>query len=83
MTEAERDTEAELEALRSAVLDDWAVVVGRAGREIQSMQQTLSWRVTKPLRLVRRLDRVRRERGVVETGRLVAVELARRIGNPA
>ncbi|HEU4849028.1 MAG TPA: hypothetical protein VFS93_01315 [Terrimesophilobacter sp.] len=72
--------ERELVELREAVLDDWLHAIEGVSGEIQKMERTLSWRVTKPLRLARRLGRKTRELGVVPTAQLAAVEIARRVG---
>jgi hypothetical protein len=44
------------------------------------MENSLSWRITRPLRLARVLGRKSRELGILPTVQLAAVELARRVG---
>jgi hypothetical protein len=72
--------EEELEQLRDAVLDDWLLVTSAVTDALRDMQQTLSWRVTRPLRRFRTLQRKVEAVGIVPAGQLAAAELARRIG---
>jgi len=72
--------EQELEQLRDAVLDDWLLVTSAVTDALRDMQQTLSWRVTRPLRRFRTLQRKVESVGIVPAGQLAAAELARRIG---
>ena len=75
-TSAERD----LEELREAVLDDWLTVTSNVSDALRDIQQTVSWRVTRPLRAAKTFSRKAEEVGVVPAGRLAAVEVARRLG---
>jgi hypothetical protein len=78
-TDAEHGTpEQELDQLREAVLDDWLIVTSSVTDYLRDMQTTFSWRVTRPLRLVRRYQRRAGEIGVVPAGQLAAVALARK-----
>ena len=57
-----KDTSAELEQLRSTFTserDAIMVELGLRRQEIDEIHRTLSWRVTKPLRSVRRLGSTR------------------------
>jgi hypothetical protein len=72
--------ERELAELREAVLDDWLHAIEGVSGEIQKMENSLSWRITRPLRLARVLGRKSRELGILPTVQLAAVELARRVG---
>ncbi|WP_346233420.1 hypothetical protein [Parafrigoribacterium mesophilum] len=80
MTQVDRDAEAELVELREAVLDDWIFVTSRVSGALRAMQHTLSWRITRPLRVFRKFSYKAREVGVVDAGQLAAVALARRFG---
>jgi hypothetical protein len=73
------DAAEQLEELRSAVLRDWAVVVSRSTAEIVDMQSTVSWRVTRPLRMVRTMQRTASEGGLRAASDLVAVKIAQRL----
>lgn len=80
MTNAEHGTpEADLEELREAVLDDWLLVTSSVTDYLNDIQHTLSWRVTRPLRVVRVLQKRAGELGVVPTGQLAAVALAKKL----
>jgi hypothetical protein len=72
-------SELELRALRDAILNDWIVVTVRSSAALAAMQRSLSWRVTKPLRLIRTLDNVARDRGAGPALESAAVVLARRL----
>jgi hypothetical protein len=72
--------EAELVELRQAVLEDWILVTSRAGQTQRAMERTLSWRITRPLRLVRIFSAKAKEIGLPEASQLAAVTLARRLG---
>jgi hypothetical protein len=74
-TDAERD----LDELRDAVLDDWLTVTSNVTDALQAIQQTVSWRVTRPLRTAKLFSNKAKEVGVVPAGRLAAVEVARRL----
>lgn len=76
----EASAEVELEQLREAVLDDWLVVTSSVTDYLRDIQQTFSWRVTRPLRRARLLQKKVDEVGVVPAGQLVAVTLAKRLG---
>jgi hypothetical protein len=79
---AEHETaERELAELRDAVLEDWLHAVQAVSGEVREMERSLSWRITKPLRLARVLGRKTKEVGVVPAAQLAAVELARRVGH--
>jgi len=68
----EQELERELAELREAVLTDWITVASQVTDALNSMQKTLSWRITRPLRLARGLQ-IKVEQ--VGTGR--AVQIAR------
>lgn len=54
-SDRERELQAELELWRSRALDAWEQQATRAPgvREVLIMRQSLSWRVTRPLRMLR------------------------------
>lgn len=81
-TRPERPNPAEndLDELREAVLDDWLRVTSSVTDAVGEMQRTLSWRVTRPLRLARLLQRKVGEIGVVPASQLAATALAQRLG---
>jgi hypothetical protein len=70
----------ELAELRQAVLDDWVVVTTRTSVALHSIQKTVSWRVTRPLRLVRRFQGSVNELGLAAATDLAAASVARRLG---
>lgn len=70
----------DLEELREAVLDDWILVTTRNVDAIRSMEQTLSWRVTKPLRVFRSVQRRASDVGYVRAGQLAAARVAEKLG---
>jgi hypothetical protein len=72
-------SEFELRALRDAILNDWIVVTVRSSAALAAMQRSLSWRVTKPLRFIRTLGNVARDRGAGPALESAAVVLARRL----
>lgn len=80
MEETIRTAEDDLAELRQAVLDDWIVVTTRTAQELQDIKKTVSWRVTKPLRLVRRFQGSAREIGLGAAVDLAAGAVARRLG---
>ena len=73
------DAERELQELRQAVLDDWIIVTTTAGADLQQMKTSLSWRVTKPLRLARRFQSGMREYGFSAATELAAAEIAAKL----
>jgi len=86
MDEAGR-LKAELEELREAVLEDWLLVTTRnvdVIRKLQgtvrAMQRTVSWRVTRPLRLFRSFQFKATEIGYFRAGQLAAVRVAEKFG---
>ena len=80
MTEDSARLAQELEELREAVLEDWIVVTTRNVDAIRAMEQSFSWRLTRPLRLFRSAQLRAREIGYVQAGQLVATRLAARAG---
>lgn len=72
--------ERELDELREAILDDWLIVTSRSDETVRALQNTLSWRITKPLRLLRAFDLKRRNVGSYSAAKLAAVAIARRFG---
>ena len=72
--------EVELAELREAILADWIVVTSRAGITLRAMQATVSWRVTRPLRLFRLFSNHARETSLADASQLVAVRVASRLG---
>ena len=80
MSASDDNARIELEELRQAVLDDWIVVTTRTVGVVEAMQATLSWRVTKPLRVAKRFQRAAQNEGLSVAIDLAAVAVARRLG---
>jgi hypothetical protein len=70
----------DLAELRQAVLDDWIIVTTRTSAVLEDITNTVSWRVTKPLRIVRRFQASANELGLVAATDLAAASVARRLG---
>lgn len=83
MPEELSQPERELIELRTAVLDDWLSVTGHATSALSQMENSLSWRITKPLRLTRRLASKTKEVGFLAAVELVATTVAERVGRRA
>lgn len=79
-TPASTTADSDLQELREAVLDDWLVVTTSVTGALHDIQQTVSWKVTRPLRLGRLLQRKVSEVGAVPASQLAAAALARRLG---
>lgn len=78
---AERDSLREqLDAMLNHEVSAWLGMERTQGAGIGDYQGTISWRVTKPLRLVRRFQYSARDIGFAETVRLAAKWAARRNG---
>jgi hypothetical protein len=76
---AERDRlRQELDSRANADIVSWLRVVDDESRMLRDMQQTLSWRITKPLRLARKVQKKAAEVGVVEVSQLAVADLRRR-----
>lgn len=76
---AERDQlRRELDSRANADILSWLRVVDDESRMLRDMQQTLSWRITKPLRLARKVQKKAGEVGVVEVSQLAVADLRRR-----
>lgn len=71
---------AELDELREAVLEDWIVVTTRNFEAIREMQHTVSWRVTRPLRVFRVFQRKAFEIGYARATQLAAQRVAAKLG---
>lgn len=82
MTETEDSArlEAELEELREAVLEDWILMTTRNVEAIRAMQRTVSWRVTRPLRMFRVFQRKASDLGYIRASQLAAARLAEKLG---
>jgi hypothetical protein len=78
--EPETPAERQLSELRDAVLDDWILITSHSTDALRAMQSTVSWRVTRPLRVVRTYSYKSREIGLASTGRLAAHALASKLG---
>ncbi|TFB66991.1 hypothetical protein [Cryobacterium sp. Hz9] len=77
--EAERDRlQAELDARENESLASWLEVVGTESRVLGDMYNTLSWRVTKPLRFVRKVQIKAVELGPSRFSQLAVADLKRR-----
>ena len=80
-SEAERERlQHELDALSNAALGDWLSAAQGHANEIEAFYGTLSWRVTKPLRIARKVQLKVGEVGVARTSQVVVAELGRRVG---
>jgi len=80
-----RELEAEIARLQAEIdrrsdddLRTWIKAVRDEGRMVREMQKTLSWRVTRPLRLARFLQLKVAEIGVAKTSQLAVADLRRR-----
>jgi hypothetical protein len=71
------------DALMNQSLNTWLAVVGDEARALALVYSTLSWRVTRPLRLARQLQIKAKEVGISETASVVAARLKRRSGSRA
>lgn len=63
--------QAELDAYRNGVVDRWLDVTLSEGRIAREYENSLSWRVTRPLRLARRGFSAVRTMGPVAVARIV------------
>lgn len=79
------EVEAERDELRTAIdsqanasLASWMVVVNTEARILRDMQNTLSWRVTKPLRRMRELQLKVARVGVARASQLAVADFRRR-----
>src|SRR5690606_24560743 len=78
---AERDRiRLELDAFKEASLTDWMVIAHTENRILGDMQNTISWKVTKPLRAARRFQLMASERGLIEASRVGLTYVTRRLG---
>jgi len=68
----------ELDARSTEDVRTWLKVVGEETRMLTNMRNTLSWRVTRPLRLARTVQIKMREIGLVRTSQLAVADLRRR-----
>jgi hypothetical protein len=76
---SERDRlRAELDARANTEVASWLTIVADESRALREIQQTLSWRITKPLRLVRKVQKKTTEVGVVAVSQLAVADLRRR-----
>ena len=80
MDHGAQSAEEDLAELRQAVLDDWVVVTTRTSAFLRDITNTVSWRVTKPLRIVRRFQGVAKQEGIAVATDLAAGAIARRLG---
>lgn len=62
--------ERDLDDLRDAVLNDWVRITTHSAGAARAMQSSLSWRITRPLRLFRTYQFKAREVGSLEATRL-------------
>jgi hypothetical protein len=77
--EREDELEAELAELQDAVLEDWVVVASHATDALRSIQSTLSWRITRPLRVTRTFQNKVAEIGTGRAVQLATAQVARRL----
>jgi hypothetical protein len=71
------------DALANQSLNTWLVVVSDEARALSQVYSTLSWRITKPLRLARQVQIKVKEVGVTETAAVVGAGVKRRLGTKA
>ena len=77
--ESERDAlQAELDAKSNESIASWLTVVGTESRILGEMQNSVSWRVTKPLRLVRKVQLKVSQVGLGQVSQLAVADLKRR-----
>jgi len=77
--EAERDRlRDELDARSNESVESWLAVVGTESRILGQMHGTLSWRITKPLRFVRKVQLKTAQVGVSQVAHLAVADLRRR-----
>ncbi|WP_166786538.1 hypothetical protein [Cryobacterium sp. TMT1-19] len=78
-SEAERDRlRNELDARSNESVESWLEVVGTESRILGQMHGTLSWRITKPLRFVRKVQLKAAQVGVAQVAQLAVADLRRR-----
>lgn len=76
---SERDRlRSDLDARANAEVASWLTIVADESRALREIQQTLSWRITKPLRLVRKVQKKANEVGVYQVSQLAVADLRRR-----
>lgn len=75
----EAELEAELTELRDAVLEDWVLVASHATDALRSIQSTVSWRVTKPLRATKIFQNKVEEVGATRAAQIAAAQVAARL----
>jgi hypothetical protein len=71
------------DALMNESLNTWLAVVGDESRTLAEVYSTLSWRITRPLRLVRQVQRKVADVGAAETTSLVTARVKQRLGRRA
>ena len=77
--ESERDAlQAELDARANESIASWLTVVGTESRILGEMQNSVSWRVTKPLRLIRKVQLKVSQVGIGQVSQLAVADLKRR-----
>jgi hypothetical protein len=77
--EAERDRlQAQLDAQSNQNLDKWLQVVSDEARALGEIHNTLSWRITRPLRVVRKVQVKVAQVGVARASELAVADLKRR-----
>lgn len=70
----------DLDELREAVLDDWILITARGGDTLRAIQNTFSWRVTRPLRTFRSFEKQVERIGFLPASQLAAAAVARKLG---
>ncbi len=78
-TDREKELERELTELRDAVLSDWVKVASHATDALWAMEQTVSWRITKPLRAAKLLRNKVRQVGPSRAIRIAGNQLAAKL----
>ncbi len=79
---AERDLlKKQNEALLDNTLNQWLVVADNESRILQAVYASLSWRITKPLRMVRTVQLKIKEVGLVRTSEVIVGVVKQRVGS--
>lgn len=68
----------ELDARANESIGSWLEVVGTESRTLGQMHNTISWRVTKPLRFVRKVQLKVSEVGIAKVSQLAVADFQRR-----
>lgn len=70
----------ELAELRQAVLDDWIAITTQTAWAVAEIKNSTSWRITKPLRMIKRFQGAMRDDGFSVATNLAISAVTRRLG---